>query len=129
MSEIPPQVLDAVTGTYEAWTRMAAAAQADEADAPSAVANVAAAVVALQSEIQISTCYSCHGRRTQAVVLEPYNTLPCLRCHGEGVTHDVPPGRYNAVLTALLDALGGAPVEQVVRHLTPLVAAFKAEES
>lgn len=88
----------------------------------------AAAIVALQTEIQISTCHSCHGHRTQAMVLEPYNTLPCLRCHGEGVTHDVPPGRYEVVLAALLDALGGAPVEQIVTRLAPLVAAFKVEE-
>lgn len=128
MSEIPPQVLDAITGTYAAWTRMAAAAQADDAVVPSAVTDVAAAIVTLQSEVQVSTCHSCGGRRTQAMVLEPYNTLPCLRCHGEGVTHDVPPGRYDAVLAALLDALGGAPVEQVVTRLAPLVAAFKAEE-
>lgn len=97
-------------------------------DLTDSTVEAAAAIVALQSEIQISTCSSCHGRRTQAIVLEPYNKLPCLRCHGEGVTHDVPPGRYDAVLAALLDALGGAPVEQVVGRLAPLVAAFKVQE-
>ena len=128
MPEIPPQVLDAITGTYEAWSRMTAAAQADDTVAPSGVTDMAAAIVALQTEIQISTCYSCGGRRTQAMVLEPYASLPCLRCHGEGVTHDVPPGRYEVALAALLDALGGAPVEQIVTRLAPLVAAFKVEE-
>lgn len=129
MPEIPQHVLDAVTGTYEAWTRMAAAAQAADAASPgSAVTDAAAAIVALQTEIQISTCISCHGRRTQAMVLEPYNTMPCLRCRGEGVTHDVPPGRYKAVLTALLDALGGAPVEQVVARLALLAEPFNPQE-
>ena len=85
---------------------------------------VAAAVTALQADIQIATCRSCNGHRTQAMALEPYASLPCLRCHGEGVTHEVPPGRYEAVLTAVLDALGGAGTDQIVKRLAPLTAQF-----
>ena len=88
-----------------------------------AIVDAATAICRLQAQIQIATCLSCHGHGTQAMVLEPYASMPCARCHGEGVTHDVPPGRYDAVLTALLDALGGAPVERIVERLAPLVAA------
>lgn len=97
----------------------------DEPPMPTpSVVDLAGAIVDLQTEIQIATCRSCGGHRTQARVLEPYASAPCLRCHGEGVTHEVPPGRYDAALSALLDALAGAPVDQVVRRLAPLVVEF-----
>ena len=60
------------------------------------------------------------------MVLEPYASRPCLRCHGEGVTHEVPPVRYETVLSALLDALGGADVNKIVKRLAPLTVEFDA---
>lgn len=95
---------------------------------PAPVVATAAAICRLQTQIAISTCISCHGHGKQAMVLEPFASAPCARCHGEGVTHDVPPGCYGAVLTALLDALGGAGVEQVAKRLAPLLDHFNTNE-
>lgn len=88
----------------------------------SAIPDAAAAIIRLQVQIQIATCITCHGHGKQAMVLEPFASQPCTRCHGEGVTHDVPPIRYDAVLTAVLDALGGASPERIAERLKPLLA-------
>ncbi len=94
------------------------------AETTPSVVDLASAIVDLQNEIQIATCRSCNGHRTQARVLEPYASRPCARCHGEGVTCEVPPGLYDAVLSAVLDALADAGVQQVARRLAPLVVEF-----
>lgn len=92
------------------------------ADIPEAAVDAAGAILQLQAEIQIATCRSCEGHGSQAMVLEPYCDLPCLRCHGEGTVHEVPPGQYSAVLDAALHGLGGASPAKLAELLAPLNA-------
>lgn len=109
--------------------RRSGATKAEGVAAAEQFLAITAAVTALQADIQVAICRSCNGHRTQGMVLEPYASLPCLRCRGEGITHEVPPARYEAVLAAVLDALGGADIGQIVKRLAPLTVEFNAAAS